>query len=259
MSSDTLLEDLEHRRDLAVELARYADGREGLGLGTALAGLLALLDLALLYLVNGALARYAALHATREEFPHFLVSRLFVVDSALVLAGALLWLLLRGPVQRVYRRHGEAGSPLPVGDLRLGTCLMALMGFAGAWIGRGNLMAVSHASEAPHALWGGPMLKVMGALAFVGTLILAAMAWRRLGGWRTWMSWIALCAPFFILAAAPLLDGRYPGILLIVLMLSLAAAALYLPFLCIYTGLRDHLHYRRLLGELGALAALEGA
>ena len=37
MTPDALLEDLEHRKNLAGELARYADGRQCLGLGTALA------------------------------------------------------------------------------------------------------------------------------------------------------------------------------------------------------------------------------
>ncbi|MDE3244995.1 MAG: hypothetical protein KGN80_02825 [Acidobacteriota bacterium] len=261
MTTDTLMEDLEHRKKLAGELARFADGRQGLGLGTALAGLLALLDPLLIWLGSNQLANYSHRHTTQATFWAFYAPLVVLFISAVALVDAFAWLLLKDALQaRLYRGHGEAGSAMPSWEGRVGAMLLAVLGCVGLWIGGSALMELrvpAGPEPSPLSLWGVPMLKLVGSVALLGTVALLAAAWRRVRGWRNWLGWVALCAPFFFFMSAPLLDHRHPSVFAVVLLLALMAACLYLPFMALYVGLRDHLRYRRLLKELGALTAIE--
>ncbi len=261
MTSDSLLEDLEHRKTLAGELARFADGRQGLGLGTALAGALAILNPMLIWLGADQLVCYSYRHTTPAGFWEFYGPLMVLFISAIVLVNAFAWLLLKDTVQaRLYRRHGEASSTMPSWEARVGAVLLGILGCTGLWIGGSVLMAM-RVPAGPDllaaSLWGVPMLKLVATAALLGTTVLLAAAWRWVRGWRNWLGWVALCAPFLFFMSAPLFDNRHPGIFAIVLMLGLLAASLYLPFMALYVGLRDHLRYRRLVKELGALATIE--
>ena len=260
MMPDTLKEDMEHRRALAGELARYADGSQGLGLGTALAGGFAILGPILMdLLANWMIARINSLPSQLSQ--HTFGPLLLLCFPAIALINAFAWLLLKGPLQRrLYRRFGEAHSALPRWELRLGLVLLALLAFAGIWICKGSWMAlrVPAGSElSPLNLWGAPMLKLAAAVGLLGTILLTIIAWRKVRGWRNWLGWTALCAPFLLFVSAPLFDDRHPSILAIVGLLSIMAAFLYLPFMAIYVGARDHMFYRRLVKKLSALPDVE--
>lgn len=261
MISDTFLEDLEHRKNLAGELARFADGRQGLGLGTALAGLLALLDPMLIWLGSGQLVGYSRRHSSQDTFWEFLGPLLVLFISATALVNAFAWLLLKDPLQaRLYRSHGGAGSAPPPWEVRVGAVFLGILGCVGLWIG-GSVLRTMRMPVGPElspvSLWGLPMLKLVAIMALLGTALLVAVAWRRVRGWRNWLGWAALCTPFLFFASAPLLDNRNPSAPAVVIQLGLIAGLLYLPFMALYVGLRDHLRYRRLLKQLGALAAVE--
>ncbi|MBL0313596.1 MAG: hypothetical protein IPP78_12970 [Holophagaceae bacterium] len=261
MTPDALLEDLEHRKNLAGELARYADGRQGLGLGTALAGLLALLDPVLIWLGSDQLVCYSHQHATRAHFWEFYAPLMALFITAIALVNAFIWLLLKDPLQvRLYRSHGEARSAMPAWEVRVGMVLLGVLGCVGFWIGGSVLLAmrVSPGPElSPASLWGVSMLKLVATVALLGTAVLVAAAWRRVRGWRNWLGWISLCAPFLFFASAPLLDNRHPSLFAVILQAVLFAGLLYLPFLALFVGLLDHLRYRRLLKQLGALTTIE--
>lgn len=260
MTPDALKEDLEQRRALAGELARYADGGQGLGLGTALAGGLAILGPILMDLLANRMIVYinSLTNPLRERAFGQLLLLCF---PAIALLNAFAWLLLKGPVQRrLYRRFGEARSALPRWELRLGLVLLALLAIAGIWICKGSWMALKVPAGpelSPLSVWGAPMLKLAVTVGLLGTILLTIIAWRKVRGWRNWLGWAALCAPFLLFVSAPLLDDRHPSIFAIVLILSLMAAFLYLPFMAIYVGVRDHLLYRRLVKRLGALPDME--
>lgn len=261
MTSNTLLQDLEHRKHLVGELARFADGRQGLGLGTALAGLLALLDPVLIWLGSDQLIRYSQQQATRANSWEFLGPLLVLIISATALVNAFAWLLLKDALQaRLYRGHGEAGSGLPSWETRVGAVLLVVLGGVGLWIGGSALVAMKvpvGPELSPASLWGLPMLRLVASMALLGTAVLVAAAWRRVRGWRNWLGWASLCTPFLFFASAPLLDNRHPGFIAVVLQLGLIAGLLYLPFMAFYVGLRDHLRYRQLVRQLGALTPIE--
>ena len=262
MAPDTLKEDMEQRRALAGELARYADGSQGLGLGTALAGGLAILGPILMDLLANRMIVYINSNPDLQRQRAF-GYLLLLCFPAIALLIAFTWLLLKGPVQRrLYRRFGEARSALPRWELRLGLLLLALLAFAGIWICKGSWMALrvpAGPEPSPLSVWGVPMLKLAVASGLFGTILLTLIAWRKVRGWRNWLGWAALCAPFLLFVSAPLLDNRHPSILTIVLILSLMAAFLYLPFMAIYVGVRDHLLYRRLVKRLSALPDVEAS
>lgn len=259
MTTETLIQDMKHRKDLAAELARYADGTQGLGLGTALAGFLAILNPILMDLLANRMFAYLNSHPARQA--HAFASTLLLGFQIIAFITALLWLLLRGPVQaRLYRGFGEARSTLPRWEMRLGLVLLALLACLGLWIGGGSWTALRLPDESglsPLSLWGAPMLKLAAAVGLLGTIVLTLIAWRKVRGWRNWLGWAALCAPFLLFVSAPLFDERDPSILAIVGLLSIMAAFFYLPFMSIYVGLRDHLLYRRLVKRLSALPDVE--
>ncbi len=254
MTPDALLEDLEHRKNLAGELARYADGRQGLGLGTALAGLLALLDPVLIWLGSDQLVCYSHQHATRAHFWEFYAPLMALFITAIALVNAFIWLLLKDPLQvRLYRSHGEARSAMPAWEVRVGMVLLGVLGCVGFWIGGSVLLAmrVSPGPElSPASLWGVPMLKLVAIVALLGTAVLVAAAWRRVRGWRNWLGWTSLCAPFLFFASAPLLDNRHPSLFAVILQAVLFASLLYLPFLATF---------RRTAGPSALPAAVETA
>ena len=261
MTPDTLIEDLEHRKNLAGELACFADGRQGLGLGTALAGALAILNPMLIWLGSDQLVCFAQRHATHGRFWEFYGPLMVLFISAIALVNAFTWLLLKGTVQvRLYCRHGEAGSILPSWEARVGAVLLGILGCTGLWIGGSVLMAM-RVPAGPDllaaSLWGVPMLKLVALVALLGTTVLLAAAWRWVRGWRNWLGWAALCAPFLLFMSAPFFDNRHSSLFAVILLLALMAASLYLPFMAIYVGLRDHLRYRRLVKQLGALTTIE--
>lgn len=261
MTTDTLLEDLERRKQLAGELARFADGRQGLGLGTALAGLLALLDPLLIWLGSNQLVGYSQRHTTPATFWEFYAPLVVLFVSAIALVNAFAWLLLKDTLQaRLYRGHGEAGSAMPSWEVRVGAVLLVVLGCVGLWVGGSALVELRMPvgpELSPVSLWGVSMLKLVGSVALLGTVVLFTAAWRLVRGWRNWLGWVALCAPFLFFMSAPLFDNRHPSIFAVILLLTLMAACLYLPFMALYVGLRDHLRYRRLLKVLGALTAIE--
>ena len=261
MTPDTLIEDLEHRKNLAGELARFADGRQGLGLGTALAGLLALLDPIMLWLGSDQLMRYSQRHTTHATLWEFYAPLMVLFISVTALVNAFVWLLLKGAVEaRLYRRHGEAASAMPSWEVRIAAVLLLVLGCIGFWVGGSAVMAMrapAGPEPSPAGLWGVPMLKLVATVALLGTVVLLTAAWRRVRGWRNWLSWASLCTPFFFFASAPMLDNRNPGLLAAILQLGLTAGFLYLPFMALYVGLLDHVHYRRLVKQLGALTTIE--
>ena len=262
MTETQLMEDLEHRRDLAAELARFADGQQGLGLGTALAGLLACLNPVLIWLGWSQAVCFIHRHSEPAGFwgnhgPLLIV--LFI--SAIVFLNAFGWLLLKNAVPaRLYRRLGEACSVQPSWEARVGVVLLCGLGYVGLWIGGSTLLALripAGPELSPVSLWGIPALKVMASVALLGTAVLLAAAWRRVQGWRNWLGWAALCAPFLLFVSAPLFDNRHPSLLAVILLLTLMASCLYLPFMAIYVGLRDHLRYGRLVKVLCNLPPVE--
>ena len=261
MTLDALMEDLEHRRTLAGKLARYADGGQGLGLGTALAGVLAILGPILMDLLANRMLTYINHHPGQLTEPAF-GPLLLLCFPAIALANALVWLLLKDAVpSRLYRGFGEARSALPRWEVRLGLVLLSLLAFVGIWICKGSWVALkipAGAELSPISLWGARMLRLTAAVALFGTILLTLIAWRKVRGWRNWLGWAALCAPFLLFVSAPLFDNRHPSLLAIVGLLSIMAAFLYLPFMAIYVGVRDHLLYRRLVKQLGALSDVEG-
>jgi len=261
MKSDTFLEDLEHRKQLAGELARFADGRHGLGLGTTLAGLLALLDPVLVWLGSDQLMRYSQLHSTPATFWDFYAPLMALFITSIALVDAFAWLLLKDALQaRLYRGHGEAGCALPPWEVRVGAVLLVVLGGVGLWVGGSALMAMRvpvGPELSPASVWGVPMLKLVATLALLGTAVLVAAAWHRVRGWRNWLGWASLCAPFLFFASAPLFDNRHPSLFAVILQMGLFAGLLYLPFMALFVGLMDHLRYRRLAKQLGLLTAIE--
>lgn len=261
MTPDALLEDLEHRKNLAGELARYADGRQGLGLGTALAGLLALLNPVLIWLGSDQLVCYSHRHTTRANFWEFYAPLMILSITTIALVNAFAWLLLKDTLQvRLYRGHGEAASAMPSWETRVGTILLGILGCIGLWIGGSVLVAMRvpvGPELSPANLLGVPMLKLVASVALLGTAVLVAAAWRRVRGWRNWLGWASLCAPFLFFASAPLLDNRHPSLFAVILQMGLFAGLLYLPFLALFVGLLDHVRYRRLVNQLGALTNIE--
>ena len=257
MTPNTLIEDLEHRKTLAGELARFADGRQGLGLGTGLAGALAILNPMLITISSTVLWRFQSRPMSREQEVALMGSYLLIL-SALTLLTALTWLLLRDRLQaRLYRGHGEAGSTFPIWELRVGTTLLGVLGFAGLWIGAVSLRSLMSTELSPASVWGVPTLKFLASAALFGTVMLLAASWRKVRGWRNWLGWLSLCAPFLFFVSLPLFDNQHPSLFTVILQLTLFAGFLYLPFMALYVGLRDHLRYRRLVKELGALATIE--
>ncbi|HJW09072.1 MAG TPA: hypothetical protein VJ483_05510 [Holophagaceae bacterium] len=260
MTPEALMEDLERRRDLAGELARYADGSQGLGLGTALAGGMALLNPVIMVLGSRPVLAYAQQQPRQAGLWEFVGPLLILCISVPALFNAFAWLLLKDAVQvRVYCRHGEARSAPPAWEVRTGLALLGMFVFAGVWIGGGAFMAL-RVPQAPRAFSSFPILKTVAGVAILGTSVLIAAAWRWIRGWRNWLGWTALCAPFLLFISAPLFNDPRPGLtgsITVLLLLSFFAAFLYLPFMALYVGIRDHLHYRRLLKELAALPSME--
>ncbi len=186
MPSIALMEDLEHRKQLAGELARYADGRQGLGLGTALAGAMAILGWLLVGILSRLLLLRLPVAPTRGEQWAMFSGRMFLGASILLFLVALSWLLMKDRVQaRLYRGHGEAGSAMPSWELRLGAALLAVLAFTGFRIGAGAYLALGlpvGSEPSPLGLWGSTLLSTFALMAAIGTVLLLALAWRRVPG-----------------------------------------------------------------------------
>ena len=256
MTETQLMEDLEHRRDLAAELAGFADGKQGLGLGTALAGLMACMNPVLISLAAKVMMQDCTWRTRVEPF--------ILMCSLLLLLNAFVWLLLKDWLQaRLYRSHGEAGSLLPQWEIRVGIVMLAAVGLAAIWQGASALLAVNSPGNWerwPSKVLGIATLTYIAAVALLGATAVMVASWRRVKGWRNWLGWLALCAPFFLFTTMSLFDlgpGGKAGFLAAVAVVTLIAVSFYLPILAIYIGLRDQLRYWRLLKAVGGLPQVE--
>ncbi len=256
MIENQLMEDLEHRRDLAAELARFADGQQGLGLGTALAGLLACLNPLLISLVSGVLLPTFKWRTQGEPF--------LLICSLLLLLNALMWLLMKGWLQaRFYRGHGAAGVFLPHWEIRVGVVLLVGVGLILVWLGTGSMVAANSPGywEQWHStIFGIATLKFFAGVSLLTATIVLVVSLVRVRGLRNWIGWLSLCAPFFFFLSLPHLVsslGQRVRFINALVGMALLGAIFFLPLLALFIGLSDHLRYRRLVKDLGGLPPVE--
>ena len=274
-SSTDIITELEHRRDLATRLGRYADGREGLGIGQVLSGVGSLLGAGVtaifawaFFRAMSALPCLTAAQAAPGANPwgalfgpQFL--RIYLAVFLAYMLIPIAWISVRERViAHFYRDYGTARSGWPKWEDKFTVGASAFFLFGCICYAAPALHSLGLDGEARQFVRFG--VRSVAVVTAVGFLSLAVLAMRYVRGWRNWLGWGAICAPIFLAAPVPFafsmrLETMGPTAVNVFTLIVFGAvfAGLYLPAMSLYMGLRDHFLYIRLRRELDGLTPVE--